>query len=541
VGAVAGLLVAGLSMVPGSSAFAAADPGMSIAPMPVTPVSLAQAGQVVQWDSTAPLLPDASRMADVPASLSGVAVTQVALSDSVGFAVTAAGRLVSWGDDGARLQDIPADVAATQVAQVATAVSQYAGVVTRTGEVKVWGTSRNFTTPRDVPAGLTGVTQLALSNNRALALRNDGTVVSWGVATASVGEPPPGLKATAIALTGTAALALTVDDSVVAWGYADDPVLELPSAVQEPGNVKAIAATSGGAIAILADDSVLAWGFVSTPEELAAADPIAVVGSSEYLAVVDSDGVIHHWSRSDTGESGYVPAALNGRAMSQLALGFYGAGLVIVTKMLRGENPQVSGSAVVGQTLSATPGTFSASPESVTSQWLENGAPIPGASGTTLTLTAAQLGNAISYKSTATKGGETATSTSAAVTVTSPPAPPVSQVASKTKVGKVKVAKKAKQVDVIGKVSASKSPAGKAKVTIKKGKKTIVTKSVKISANGAVKLTVKKFNKLVAKKLKAKGKKAKTAYRGKYVVTIAYAGNIQVKASNAKKGFKIKK
>jgi hypothetical protein len=536
-GAVAGLLVAGLTVVPAGGAFAAADPGMSIAPMPVTPVSLAQAGELVQWGSDH----GQPEMASVPASLSGVAVTQVALAETVGFAVTAGGRLVSWGVDDALLQEIPAEVAATQVTQVATAISQYAGVVTSAGEVKVWGVKRNFTTPLNVPAGLTGVKQLALNNSRALALRNDGMVVSWGAATASVGEPPPGLRATAIALTENAALALTVDGTVVGWGEWEDPVLEFPAAVQQPGNVKAIAATTGGAIAILADDTVVAWGLNNTPD-LSVLDPVSVVGGSEFHAVVDSDGEIHHWSRGATEESGLVPAALNGRAISQLALGFYGAGLVIVTKMLRGADPQIGGAAVVGQTLTATPGTFSASPETVTSQWLVDGKPF-GASGATLPVTAELFGKAISYRSTATKGGETATSTSAAVTVTNPPPPPppsVPPVASKTTVAKVKVATKAKQVDVTGKVTATKPVAGKAKVTIKKGKKVIVTKTVSVSAAGAVKLTVKKFATLVAKKLKAKGKKAKTAYRGKYVATIAYAGNAQVKASTASKGFKIK-
>jgi hypothetical protein len=545
---VAGLLVAGLCAVPGSGAFAAADPGMSIAPMPVTPVSLAQAGEVVQWDTTEAPAPGVSRMAEVPASLSGVAVTQVALADSVGFAVTAAGRLVSWGGNQLRLQNIPAEVAATQVTQVATAPSVYAGVVTGAGEVKIWGAKRNFTTPLNVPAGLTGVKQLALNSSRALALRNDGTVVSWGVAGVAPGEPPPGLKATAIALTETTALALTVDGTVVAWGAEPSNLFPVPAALQQPGNVKAIAAAQSGAVAILADGTAFAWGGnapapVGTPFKAATSwglDAVAVVGGANHLGLVDSEGVIHHWEDS-TEESGLVPAAVNGRAISQLALGYYGAGLVIVTKMLRGADPQIGGAAVVGQTLTATPGTFSASPETVTSQWLANGAPIPGASGATLTLTAAQLGKAITYKSTATKGGETATSTSAAVTVTSPAVPPVPQVASKTTVTKVTVAKKAKQVSVAGKVTASKSPAGKAKVTIKKGKKVIVTKTVTVSAKGAANLTVKKFATLVAKKLKAKGKKAKTAYRGKYVVTIAYAGNAQVKASNASKGFKIKK
>jgi len=209
-------------------------------------------------------------------------------------------------------------------------------------------------------------------------------------------------------------------------------------------------------------------------------------------------------------------------------------GAVIITKLLRADLPQVTGAARVGSVLSGVPGTFSAVPDSVTSQWLVGG--VPAGSSAQLTVTEAMVGKSISYQSTASKAGETKTSTSAAVT----PNPPA-KVVSKAQVVKVSVAKKAASVTVIGKVTASKSPAGTAKVTIKKGKKTIITKTVAVSAAGAAKLVVKKFAKLVAKKLHATGEKAKTAYLGKYQVTIAYAGNTQVQASTGSGRFTIKK
>lgn len=539
----AGLLAAGASVVPGGAASAAADPGMSIAPMPVTAVSLAQAGEVVQWRSGHDF---AGSLGDLPASLSGVAVSQVAMAESVGFAVTAAGQLVSWGGNDARLQRIPDEVANTRVAQVATAIP-YAGVVTQAGEVKVWGVKRAFATPLNVPAGLTGVKQLALSNAYALALRHDGTVVGWGSPGPRPGEPPAGLRATAIAINESNGYALTTDRTVVAWN-SSGPV-SVPAEVQVSGNVASLAAvTTNSAIAILKDGTAVPLGTAKVPVTATSAAPVALVGGKAFGALVDVDGVIHHWDGNMSSESGLVPASLNGRALSYLALGYYGDGAAIVTKMLRADDPQIAGSGVVGQTLTATAGTFSASPESVTSQWLANGAPIPGASGTTLPVTAALVGKSITYQSTATKSGETpVTSTSAAVTVTNPPAPPAPvppKVGSSTKVASVKVAKKAKAAVVTGKVTATKPVTGTATVTIKKGKKAIISKSVAVSATGAVKLTVKKFGKLVIKKTKPKGKKGKgkkATYRGKYVVTIAYAGNAQVNPSTGSKAFVVKK
>lgn len=551
----AGLLAAGVSVLPGGAAFAAADPQMSIAPMPVTPVSLAQAGEVVQWRSGAGA---AEALGDVPASLSGVAVSQVAMADTVGFAVTAAGRLVAWGANQARLEKVPSEVASADVVQVATS-NNYAGVVTRSGEVRVWSNiKRTFTTPRDVPTGLTGVKQLALANYYALALRQDGSVVAWGTAETEPGEPPAGLPPlAAISLTNDVAYGLTTAGTVVGWDSHGR--LTLPAAVraklEQPGNVKSVSALASTAgVAVLQSGEVVSWGTTAPPAAATAKPAVALVGGtggSSYKALVDVDGVIHHWDPSLSTESGLVPAGLNGRALAYLALGFYGDGAAIVTKLLRAADPQLGGSAVVGQTLTATPGTFSASPDAVTSQWLANGAPIAGASGTTLPVTAGLLGKSISYQSTATKAGEApVTSTSAAVTVTNPatpPTPPAPLVDSTTKVVSVKVAKKAKLLEVVGKVAAAKPVTGTATVTITKGKKAILAKSVAVSATGAVKLTVKKFGKLVIKKTKPKkGKKGKkkpkkATYRGKYVVSIAYAGNAQVKPSSGSKAFVIKK
>jgi hypothetical protein len=110
-------------------------------------------------------------------------------------------------------------------------------------------------------------------------------------------------------------------------------------------------------------------------------------------------------------------------------------------------------------------------------------------------------------------------------------------VSSTTQVLKVTVAKKAASLTATGKVTATKPVTGKATITIKMGKTTILAKPVTVPATGAVKLTVKKFGKLVLKKTKSK---KKAGYRGKYTLTIAYAGNTNVKASTATKTFTVK-
>jgi hypothetical protein len=72
--------------------------------------------------------------------------------------------------------------------------------------------------------------------------------------------------------------------------------------------------------------------------------------------------------------------------------------------------PSISGTATVGSVLTATPGTWSTVADSVTYQWLRNGAAISGATGTTYTLVASDRGKKINVRVTVVKSNYTTTS-----------------------------------------------------------------------------------------------------------------------------------
>jgi secreted trypsin-like serine protease len=71
--------------------------------------------------------------------------------------------------------------------------------------------------------------------------------------------------------------------------------------------------------------------------------------------------------------------------------------------------PSISGSAVVGQTMTAGPGSWDPSP-SLSYQWLSNNSPIKGATGTSFTLRTADIGKRISVRVTGTRAGYVTTS-----------------------------------------------------------------------------------------------------------------------------------
>ena len=72
--------------------------------------------------------------------------------------------------------------------------------------------------------------------------------------------------------------------------------------------------------------------------------------------------------------------------------------------------PSISGTATVGSVLTATPGTWSTVADSVTYQWLRNGAAITSATSTTYTLVASDRGKKISVRVTVVKSNYTTTS-----------------------------------------------------------------------------------------------------------------------------------
>lgn len=171
--------------------------------------------------------------------------------------------------------------------------------------------------------------------------------------------------------------------------------------------------------------------------------------------------------------------------------------------------PAVSGTPVVGQTLSATAGTW---PAGVTTslQWLRDGSPIAGASGTSYVLLAADVGRAVSVRVTGSRAGYTdGTAVSEPVKVTD----------RLTATVKVKVAKKVKRASfpISVTVAGGAYPAtGKVTITFKL-KKSKVSLSATL-VHGVAKLTVKK-----------KLKKA-----GTYLVTATYAGDALHKSAMSK-------
>jgi alpha-tubulin suppressor-like RCC1 family protein len=144
------------------------------------------------------------------------------------------------------------------------------------GSVLSWGLNAyDLQTP--VPAGLTGVKAIAAGSFHTVALKADGSVVAWGYNTQGqvTGAPTTTLDpyspaslvtlggqvlsgVTAIAAGAVHTVALEADGSLVAWG--DNYYGQTNVPVAALSEVMAIAAGTFHTAALKSDGSVVAWG-----------------------------------------------------------------------------------------------------------------------------------------------------------------------------------------------------------------------------------------------------------------------------------------
>ena len=169
------------------------------------------------------------------------------------------------------------------------------------GVVVGWGD--NALSQSTPPPGLTDVVAVAGGHGHSLALKLNGTVVSWGDNAGQATVPPDLTNAVAIAANGSYSLALKGDGSIAAWGGQMPP----PNGL---GSVIGIAAGLDYSLALKADGTVVAWGSqTSVPTGLSNVVALAA-GGGQNLAL-RGDGTVVAWGDDEFGQA-QVPADLRG-------------------------------------------------------------------------------------------------------------------------------------------------------------------------------------------------------------------------------------
>ncbi len=156
--------------------------------------------------------------------------------------------------------------------------------------VIAWGSNSQGQT--NVPPSATNVIAVAAGWYHSLALRDDGTIVSWG---AISNAPDEATNVVAIAAGASNNLALRADGSVLCWGDNSWGQTNVPVF---PTNVIAIAAGNFHNLALLANSTAMAWGkniYGQSVVPVGITNVIAISAGAEHSMALIDDGSVIIW------------------------------------------------------------------------------------------------------------------------------------------------------------------------------------------------------------------------------------------------------
>ncbi len=138
---------------------------------------------------------------------------------------------------------------------------------------------------------LTNVVAIAAEGRRAMALREDGTVVMWGRYSDKklLAVPPDVTNITAIALGDAHNLALKSDGTLLCWG--DDASVAVPPGLS---NVVTVAGGGPDTIALKRDGTIEKWGSRYGAPPAGLSNVVAIAMGMDNL-VLREDGTVVEW------------------------------------------------------------------------------------------------------------------------------------------------------------------------------------------------------------------------------------------------------
>jgi trimeric autotransporter adhesin len=175
------------------------------------------------------------------------------------------------------------------------------------GTVVSWG--YNLYGQTNTPAGATNVVAIAAGYDHSLALKADGTVIGWGNnASGQTNIPAGATNVVSIAAGSSHSLALRADGTVVGWGQDADGQATCPASAT---NVAALAAGALHSLALRADGSLVGWGNnvdgqLTVPP--AATNIAAIAAGYAHNLALRRDGTILGWGYDYYGEATGIPS-----------------------------------------------------------------------------------------------------------------------------------------------------------------------------------------------------------------------------------------
>ena len=198
----------------------------------------------------------------------------------------------------------------TNVAAISAGAS-FSLALRKDGTVVSWGIGPNG--QEAILRRLSNVVAISAADaDRAMALKSDGTIVWWGTNPRNLATPPASLSnLVAIACAREQTLALTSDGHVIRWGYDR----RVPEGLH---NVVAIAVGSGAfggghCLALRSDGTVVGWGTNAHGEAtppVGLSNVVAIAAGGMHSLALKKDGTVVAWGDNRWHQTD-VPAALS--------------------------------------------------------------------------------------------------------------------------------------------------------------------------------------------------------------------------------------
>lgn len=225
------------------------------------------------------------------------------------------------------------------------------GTVVSWGNLNVGWNAGTLATPQDLN-GVIAVSASCMGGlsppcEHSLALISDGSVVGWGYDYYGAATPPMGLEnVVAISAGGQHNLALTSDGTVIGWGQNSSG-----RATPPPGlaNVVGISAGYMHSLALKSDGTVVGWGYDSRHQALPPAgltNVVAISAGGFHSLALKSDGTVVGWGSNEYGQAHPPEGLANVVAISAgfwHSLALKSDGTMVAWGFNNGENPAPQG------------------------------------------------------------------------------------------------------------------------------------------------------------------------------------------------------
>lgn len=168
--------------------------------------------------------------------------------------------------------------------------------------VAAWGLSSSGQTR--VPADVGDVVALVAGYQHSLALRRDGSVITWGAYWPSMGTLVPAPTSPLVAIAGSSDhdIGLFPNGTVAVWGVYNSLLAQVPTDLT---NAVAVASGIYHALALRDDGRVVAWGdngYGQAAVPPAATDVVAIGGGMRHSLALREDGTVLAWGDNEVGQ-----------------------------------------------------------------------------------------------------------------------------------------------------------------------------------------------------------------------------------------------